>query len=95
MTRTASDLIARRFGDAFAATLQTVPVGAWVGPVASTFGRHDVRVLERTTGAMPELGDIRNEVAREWENDRRQQARGARYARIRPQYDVIVEAKVE
>ena len=95
MTRTPADLIARRFGDAFAAALQTVPIGEWVGPVGSTFGGHEVRVVERTPRAMPALGDIRDEVVREWENDRRQQARSTRYSIMRPEYHVIVEAKVE
>ena len=70
-----------------------MPVGEWVGPVASTFGGHDVRVVERTPETLPALAEIRDEVVREWENDRRQRARSARYGSIRPEYEVIVEAK--
>ena len=78
----------------YAASLQTLPVGEWVGPVASAFGAHDVRVVERTPETLPALADIRDEVVREWENDRRQRARTAQYNSLRHQYDVVVQAKI-
>jgi hypothetical protein len=91
---TALDLIARDFGAAFAECLATVPVGEWVGPVASGFGAHLVRVTVRTPAALPPLEQIRPLVAREWENERRVSSRGENYQKLRSNYDVVIEAKL-
>src|SRR3954465_7379352 len=50
MTRTPADLVARDFGASFAAALEKVPVGEWVGPIDSSFGGHYVRAPDRTPG---------------------------------------------
>jgi hypothetical protein len=91
MTRTAADLVARDFGDAFAAALERVPIGEWAGPIASSFGAHYVRVSDRTPAVAPELAAVRDQVAREWENERRLRARTDAYARMRAGYEVSVE----
>lgn len=92
VTRTAADLVARDFGPSFAAALETVPVGEWVGPIESSFGAHYVRVSDRTPAVAPTLAQVRDQVVREWENDRRQRARADAYARMRATYDVSIEA---
>src|SRR3954468_5549873 len=51
MTRTPADLVARDFGASFAAALERVPVGEWVGPIDSSFGAHYVRVSDRRPAA--------------------------------------------
>src|SRR5688500_8543576 len=51
MTRTPADLVARDFGASFAAALETVPVGAWVGPGDSSVGARSVRGSDRTPAA--------------------------------------------
>src|SRR3954452_24975008 len=71
MTRTPADLVARDFGASFAAALETVPVGEWVGPIDSSFGAHYVRVSDRTPAAAPQLAAVRGPVLREWEHARR------------------------
>ena len=43
MTRTPADLVTRDFGASFAAALEKVPVGEWVGPIDSSFGAHYVQ----------------------------------------------------
>jgi hypothetical protein len=91
MTRTPADLVARDFGDSFAAALEKVPVGDWVGPVDSSFGAHCVRVSDRTPAAAPHLAAVRDQVVREWENERRQRARNDAYAKMRAEYQVSVE----
>ena len=53
MTRTPADLVARDFGDAFAAALEKLPVGEWAGPIDSSFGAHYVRVSDCTPAAAP------------------------------------------
>jgi hypothetical protein len=93
MTRTPADLVARDFGASFAAALETVPVGEWVGPIESSFGAHYVRVSDRTPAAAPQLAAVRDHVVREWENERRQRARNDAYTKMRGEYQVSIETK--
>jgi hypothetical protein len=92
MTLTPADLVARDFGATFAAALEKVPVGEWVGPIDSSFGAHYVRVSNRTPAATLPLADVRDQVVREWESERRQRARNDAYARMRGRYEVSLEA---
>jgi PPIC-type PPIASE domain len=93
MRRTPADLVARDFGDSFAAALEKAAVGEWAGPIDSSFGAHYVRVSERTPAVAPQLAAVRDHVVREWENERRQRARNDAYARMRGEYEVSMEAK--
>jgi hypothetical protein len=92
MTETPADLVARDFGASFAAALEQVPVGEWVGPIDSSFGAHYVRLSERTPAVAPQLAAVRDHVVREWENERRQRARNEAYARMRERYEVSIAA---
>ena len=85
------DLVARDFGSDFATALLTLPEGVWTGPVRSGLGVHLVRVTARVPAELPPLAQVRAEVAREWEADRRRAALEADYARLRAEYDVVVE----
>lgn len=87
------DLVARDFGADFAAALVKLPVGQWSGPIGSGVGVHLVRLTELVPPKVPPLADIRAEIVREWENDRRVAASEARYARARARYDVVIESK--
>jgi hypothetical protein len=91
MTRTPVDLVARDFGASFAHALENVPVGEWVGPLDSSFGAHYVRVADRTPAAAPQLAAVRDQVVREWENERRQRARADAYTKMRGEYQVSIE----
>jgi parvulin-like peptidyl-prolyl cis-trans isomerase-like protein len=93
MTRTPADLVARDFGASFAAALEKVPVGEWVGPIDSSFGAHYVRVSDRTPAVAPQLAAVRDHVVREWENERRQRARNDAYTKMRGEYQVNIETK--
>jgi hypothetical protein len=84
------ELVARDFGAEFARQLETAPLGTWVGPLASGIGVHLVRVDRRIEPALPPLADVRDAVAREWENDRRVRNRDAEYARLRADYEVVL-----
>ena len=94
MARTPADLVAREFGAAFAAALEKVPVGEWAGPIDSSFGAHYVRVSDRTPAVAPQLAAVRDQVVREWENDRRQRARNDAYTKMRGEYQVSIETKL-
>ena len=91
MTRTPVDLVARDFGASFAHALENMPVGEWVGPIDSSFGAHYVRVADRTPAAAPQLAAVRDQVVREWENERRQRARHDAYTKMRGEYQVSIE----
>jgi hypothetical protein len=93
MTRTPADLVARDFGPSFAAALERVPIGEWVGPIHSSFGAHYVCVSDRTPAVATELAAVRDHVVREWENERRLRARTDAYARMRAGYEVSMETK--
>ena len=93
MTLTPADLVARDFGPSFAAALEKVPVGEWVGPIDSSFGAHYVRVSDRTPAVAPQLAAVRDHVLREWENERRQRARNDAYEKMRGEYQVSTETK--
>jgi len=92
MDQAPADLVARDFGDAFAASLEKAVIGEWTGPIDSSFGAHYVRVSARIAAVTPSLDAVRAEVIREWENDRRQRARSDEYARMRGRYEVRIEA---
>jgi hypothetical protein len=94
MTRTPADLVARDFGASFAAALEKVPLGEWVGPIDSSFGAHYVRISDRTPAIAPQLAAVRDHVVREWENERRQRARNDAYAKMRGEYQVTIETKL-
>jgi hypothetical protein len=93
MTGSPADLVARDFGASFAAALEEVPVGEWVGPIDSSFGAHYVRVSDRTPAVAQQLAAVRDHVVREWENERRQRARNDAYAKMRGEYAVSIETK--
>jgi hypothetical protein len=87
------DLVARDFGADFAGRLAKLPVGAWTGPIASGFGVHLVRVTAHAPAALPPLAAIRTQVAREWENERREIALDENYRKLREKYDVVIDVK--
>ncbi|HEX6571927.1 MAG TPA: peptidylprolyl isomerase [Steroidobacteraceae bacterium] len=88
------DTVEHDFGSDFASTLTTVPRGQWVGPVRSGLGVHLVRVTTSTPSVRPALDDVRQQVQREWEYDRRKRAFAASYERMRARYDVAIEARL-
>jgi hypothetical protein len=92
MTSTPADLVARDFGASFAAALERMPVGEWMGPIESSFGAHYVRVSDRMPAVAPPLATVRDRVVREWENERRQSARRDAYAKMRSAYQITVDA---
>jgi parvulin-like peptidyl-prolyl isomerase len=83
--------IARFFGERFGAALARLPVGEWAGPVMSGFGVHLVRIESRTEGRTPSLDEVRASVRRDWDNERRTQARDAFVERLLEGYEVVVE----
>ena len=58
--------IARDFGDNFASALAAQKQGIWVGPIASGFGTHLVRIRMVSSPIKPKLADVRQEVSNDW-----------------------------
>ena len=83
--------IASRFGAEFAAELEKQPVGRWVGPLASGYGLHLVRVEARRAGGPPALADVRPLVEREWSNASREEIARAFYKGLRAKYAITVQ----
>ena len=68
-----ASLVARQFGDQFAAALGGLPTGQWRGPVASTYGAHLV-LFGDADGRVPALEEVRDVVDRDWANAQRTEA---------------------
>lgn len=86
------DLVARDFGTRFAESILSLPLAEWSGPVRSGLGHHLIRVLEKVPAEMPPLADIRQDVTRQWESDRRQRAMAAHLSDLRMRYEIVIEA---
>lgn len=88
------DLIGRDFGEGFARQLAELNPGDWQGPIASSYGAHLVRIVQRTPASEPSLDTVRTAVTREWENERRVTAAARSYAQMRSRYQVVIEPGV-
>lgn len=84
--------LAAVFGPAFAAAVFALPVGSWVGPVSSSYGEHLVRVHERAERRPRSLGELRDELRREWLAAERERLDRLAQARLRAGYTVRLEA---
>jgi len=82
--------ILRAMGSQFLAGLQSVPVGAWHGPIESGFGLHLVKISERIDGIVPPLDDIRDLVSGDWVSAKREETNEASYAALRARYVVTL-----
>ena len=64
--------------------------GAWVGPVASPFGVHLLRVEGLREPATPAFGTVRAEVRMAWIAERRKSNNEAYLRNLRKQYRVVI-----
>jgi hypothetical protein len=79
------------FGAEFAAELRKVPVGEWSGPMRSGVGVHLVLVEQRWEGRVPALAAVREQVRREWENERRLEANRRFLDELLKKYQVTIQ----
>jgi hypothetical protein len=84
--------VERLYGDAFATAVDGLPRRRWLGPVASAYGLHLVRVEERVDGRFPALAEVEDAVRRDWLADRVAAAKQAFYEALRERYEIVVEA---
>jgi hypothetical protein len=91
MPLTSLKSIGHVFGSEFADAIGKAKEGLWIGPIASGFGLHIVRVSEHQEGRVPALTEVRDAVLREWSNDKRKQLESERLAALLSRYEVTVE----
>ena len=89
---TSKSSIAQTFGPEFVEALDDVAPGRWAGPITSGFGRHIVRVSERKAGRVPALDEVRDAVAREWNNAKRRELEDRRFDELLMRYEVTIES---
>ncbi len=82
--------IARSFGEEFADAVVKQKPGDWTGPLYSGLGVHLVKVSERLEGRLPELSEVRDQVARDYSADRRKELKDNAYQRLRERYEIVV-----
>ena len=83
------------FAEEFTQQLAQLPKGRWQGPVTSAYGIHLVFVEDRKEGRMPELSEVREQVAREWADARRREANEQFYQDLLERYAVTIESPPE
>ena len=83
--------VAQTFGADFAASIDKATPGAWIGPVASGYGKHLVRVLDRVEAREAPFEQIRDAARREWLHARKLAADNALYQELRSRYVIKVE----
>lgn len=79
------------FGDAFAVTLDRLPLDEWSGPVASGLGQHLIRVRARTPAAPPRLAAIRERVENDWRAAMARERSERAYRVLLGRYHVMIE----
>jgi hypothetical protein len=89
--KTSAGETARLFGEKFANELTRTQLGAWAGPIESSYGLHLVRVTARISKVAPSLANVRESVLRDLLSDRRKQELDTQYEKLRARYTVVVE----
>jgi len=83
------------FGSGFSDSLDLLSAGEWQGPVESGLGLHLVWIEALVQGTLPDLGDIRPVVEREWAHEKRLETRRIINEQLLNEYDVVIEWPTE
>jgi len=81
----------RLFGTRFAEGVFELEPGSWQGPVASSYGLHLVRVVEKTEPRAPDLDEARDRLRLDWMDERRREMNEAFYASLRERYEIHID----
>ena len=90
---TPADQISRVFGEEFARAVAEAEVGAWSGPIASSFGLHLVFVTERRAARQPALAEVRPQVERDAVAAARRDQLAHLYDSLLAKYTVVIESQ--
>jgi hypothetical protein len=88
--RTEAD-ISKLFGGGFARSLGDLSPGAWQGPVLSGYGVHLVYVHARETSPEPAFANVRERVADDWVEAKREELNDEYRERLLEKYTVVIE----
>ncbi|WP_009959238.1 peptidyl-prolyl cis-trans isomerase [Verrucomicrobium spinosum] len=83
--------IAGIFGREFAAALMKSPESTWLGPVASTYGVHLVRITGSHASPPTELGKVREQVLRDLVDERRRTANEEVLQQMKKNYEIVID----
>ena len=83
--------ISAQLGREFASKLLSLETGQWTGPVLSPFGVHLVYIEEIVPGRIPELDEVNENVARDWQVVRRAEAEKEILEALRAKYTITIE----
>jgi peptidyl-prolyl cis-trans isomerase C len=83
--------IAAAFGNDFAKQVMTLPTDEWRGPVESTYGIHLVYVADRAAPKPAEFERVRDEVARDFSEERRRAANAEFIKRLERRYEIAID----
>jgi peptidyl-prolyl cis-trans isomerase C len=72
----------------------TAEVGRWVGPIASGYGWHLMKILEREPSRLPELGEVLTRVIGDMEYEASQAAREQLYQEVVQGYQIVFDRSV-
>lgn len=86
--------IERTMGRRFLQGLEEIQTGNWQGPIVSGFGLHLVYISESIEGDISRLGEVRDQVFRDWSARKRKQFNEAFYEKLRERYKVTIETPV-
>ena len=78
------------FGKGFFDLVLELSPGEWAGPIASAYGVHLVRILERLPARTPPLEEIRDTVLRNWMEAKTREIRELDYAERRKHFIVDI-----
>lgn len=83
--------VRRTFGDRFAQSLDELATGRWLGPVVSGYGLHLVYVDDRQDARLPEFGEVRAAVERDFMADRTRTLKEKLFESLRERYTITYE----
>lgn len=79
------------FGPEFTARLNALPLNAWAGPVASSYGLHLVRIEFRAEPKPVTLAEVRATVRRDFQEEQRRTANREIFERLKQRYQITVD----
>ena len=83
--------VQKLFGGGFVESLIALSPGQWHGPVLSGYGVHLVYVDHITQPGEPVFAEVREQVEREWTEEKSKDLRERLYEELLGQYSVVVE----
>ncbi|WP_152206899.1 peptidyl-prolyl cis-trans isomerase [Marinobacter changyiensis] len=95
LPKTPAPAIDAIFGRGFHDALEPLTLGQWSGPVASSRGRHLVRVTDREDAQLPPLADIRDRVEAKWRASRAREMRESYGKALLDRYDITLPSAAD